>query len=633
MASARSRSAVLLAVVGASAYLQGAEAFYLPGVAPREFEVGEKVDVEVNKLTSIKTQLPFEYYSLPVCKPVEIKDAPENLGEVLAGDTIESSSYELRMGVKEECKELCTLTYSPEQIAIFQEKIKDEYRVHWIIDNLPLAVQLHDDMGVPLEAYEDGFPLGYKLNKNGDESASIYYLYNHIKFKIRIHENKDSFVGFRVVGFVVEPHSIKHNRASDRADNMCAVASENWQSISSEGETVSWTYDVDWVPSNVPWASRWDIYLNGSPDDKIHWFSIINSLMIVLFLTGMVAMIMMRTLHKDISRYNEEQTSEEAQEEFGWKLVHGDVFRPPTVSPLLLSVFVGSGVQILAMTMVLMVFALLGFLSPANRGGLMTAMLLLFVFMGYFAGHVSSRLYKMYGGKQWRQSTLLTATLYPGIVFTVFFIVNLFIWRSGSSGAVRFSTMFALLVLWFGISIPLAAMGSYKGFKMEQITNPARYNQIPRQIPEQPFYMKPIVSCLVGGVLPFGAVFIELFFIMSSIWLHQVYYVFGFLSLVLLILIATCAEITIVLCYFQLCSEDYNWWWRSFLTSGSSAFYLFLYSCLYFYTKLDLQFTAAIIYFSYMGLISFSFFLLSGSVGFLACFWFVRVIFGSIKVD
>lgn len=104
-------------------------------------------------------------------------------------------------------------------------------------------------------------------------------------------------------------------------------------------------------------------------DDQIHWFSIINSLMIVLFLTGMVAMIMMRTLHADFRRYHEMETSEEAQEETGWKLVHGDVFRPPS-SPMLLSVSVGSGVQVLAMSVITMAFAVLGFLSPANRGGM-----------------------------------------------------------------------------------------------------------------------------------------------------------------------------------------------------------------------------------------------------------------------
>jgi transmembrane 9 superfamily protein 2/4 len=94
------------------------------------------------------------------------------------------------------------------------------------------------------------------------------------------------------------------------------------------------------------WSNRWDVYLKGNPDDEIHYFSIVNSLMIVLFLTGVVAMIMLRTLHKDISSYNEMQTLEEAQEESGWKLVHGDVFRPPAFSPMFLSVLAGKLVNI-----------------------------------------------------------------------------------------------------------------------------------------------------------------------------------------------------------------------------------------------------------------------------------------------
>ena len=82
--------------------------------------------------------------------------------------------------------------------------------------------------------------------------------------------------------------------------------------------------------------------------------------MILIFLSGMVAMIMVRTLRRDISQYNELESLEEAQEETGWKLVHGDVFRPPP-APALLSVYVGTGVQLLVMTFVTMVFALLGF--------------------------------------------------------------------------------------------------------------------------------------------------------------------------------------------------------------------------------------------------------------------------------
>jgi uncharacterized membrane protein YdbT with pleckstrin-like domain len=72
--------------------------------------------------------------------------------------------------------------------------------------------------------------------------------------------------------------------------------------------------------SDIRWASRWDTYLM-MMDDQIHWFSIINSVMIVLFLSGMVAMIMLRTLHRDITKYNQLEANEEAQEETGWKLV------------------------------------------------------------------------------------------------------------------------------------------------------------------------------------------------------------------------------------------------------------------------------------------------------------------------
>ena len=76
---------------------------------------------------------------------------------------------------------------------------------------------------------------------------------------------------------------------------------------------------------------------------------------------------------------------------------------------------------------------------------------------------------------------------------------------------------------------------------------------------------------------------------------------------VLFILIATCAEITIVMCYFQLCNEDYHWWWRSFLSSGSAGLYLFLYAVWYFISKLEITgFVSSAVYF---GCVGFSFLL------------------------
>lgn len=55
-------------------------------------------------------------------------------------------------------------------------------------------------------------------------------------------------------------------------------------------------------------------------DVQIHWFSIINSLVVVFFLSGILTMIMIRTLRRDIAKYNTDDNYEDTLEETGWKL-------------------------------------------------------------------------------------------------------------------------------------------------------------------------------------------------------------------------------------------------------------------------------------------------------------------------
>lgn len=62
-------------------------------------------------------------------------------------------------------------------------------------------------------------------------------------------------------------------------------------------------------------------------------------------------MIMVRSLRRDIARYNADEGMEEALEESGWKLVHGDVFRPPRY-PRLFAAVIGSGIQIFFMSLI-----------------------------------------------------------------------------------------------------------------------------------------------------------------------------------------------------------------------------------------------------------------------------------------
>eukprot|EP00027_Filamoeba_sp_ATCC50430_P000432 CAMPEP_0168557184 /NCGR_PEP_ID=MMETSP0413-20121227/9288_1 /TAXON_ID=136452 /ORGANISM="Filamoeba nolandi, Strain NC-AS-23-1" /LENGTH=642 /DNA_ID=CAMNT_0008588195 /DNA_START=93 /DNA_END=2021 /DNA_ORIENTATION=- len=617
--------------------------FYLPGVAPQEFTYGKEVDLKVNKLTSVHTQLPYKYYSLPFCKPPKIEDKVENLGEILRGDRIENSMYQINAKIPVACKVLCVKNYTKSEVKDFSEKVGYEYRVHWIVDNLPAATPkiLQDAKGETTTVYESGFFLGIKGEENGDKK-SVNYIHNHHNIKLLYHENPQAYEGLRIVGFEVEPQSIPHSLDfNDKDPNAIPSTCEHLDNPQPFQElevpkdhkhlSIVWTYSVIWEQSSTPWANRWDRYLLNT-DPQIHWFSIINSLMIVLFLTGMVAMIMMRTLHADFRRYNQLDPNEEA-EETGWKLVHGDVFRPPN-NPMLLSVFVGSGLQVFGMTLITLIFAVLGFLSPANRGGLTTAAVVLYVVMGAFAGYSSTRLYRQLKGQAWKKNTIMTSMFFPGIIFCIFLFINFFIAGKKSSGAVPFGTLMSLIALWFGVSVPLVFFGSYFALKKPIPENPVRTNQIPRQIPEQVWYMNPIFSILMGGILPFGAVFIELFFILSAIWGQQFYYIFGFLFIVFVILVLTCAEITIVMCYFQLCSEDYHWWWRAYLTAGASAFYMFLYSVFYFFTKLEIETAVStLMYFGYTLIMALVFFVLTGTIGFYACHMFVRKIYSAVKVD
>jgi transmembrane 9 superfamily protein 2/4 len=67
------------------------------------------------------------------------------------------------------------------------------------------------------------------------------------------------------------------------------------------------TYEVEWTLSETRWASRWDTYL-AMTDVQIHWFSIVNSVIVVFFLAGILSMIIVKTLRRDIARYNQEDS-------------------------------------------------------------------------------------------------------------------------------------------------------------------------------------------------------------------------------------------------------------------------------------------------------------------------------------
>merc|ERR1712151_153745 len=119
---------------------------------------------------------------------------------------------------------------------------------------------------------------------------------------------------------------------------------------------------------------------------------------------------------------------------------------------------------------------------------------------------------------------------------------------------------------------------------------------------------------MLCGIWTFAAFYVELFFIMGSIWTEQYYDVFGILLLTSTTVIAQIAGITVLMNYFQLCGGDYHWWWRSFINGGASAFSVFGYSFAYFQVLGCKSGVTYILYFSIMTLVSFGIFVMFGSV-------------------
>ena len=105
------------------------------------------------------------------------------------------------MKKEEKCAVLCRKSYQKSEMAMFQKMIDEEYRVHWLLDSLPVAVR-NNEFGY----VSRGYPIGF-TDTNGKKRR--HYLYNHVSIIIRYHENPDVFEGSRVVGFEVVPFSVK----------------------------------------------------------------------------------------------------------------------------------------------------------------------------------------------------------------------------------------------------------------------------------------------------------------------------------------------------------------------------------------------------------------------------------------
>eukprot|EP01012_Entosiphon_sulcatum_P054354 TRINITY_DN7503_c3_g1_i2.p1 TRINITY_DN7503_c3_g1~~TRINITY_DN7503_c3_g1_i2.p1 ORF type:complete len:224 (-),score=38.88 TRINITY_DN7503_c3_g1_i2:231-866(-) len=206
----------------------------------------------------------------------------------------------------------------------------------------------------------------------------------------------------------------------------------------------------------------------------------------------------------------------------------------------------------------------------------------------------------------------------------------------GESPHTYISDQIVVLVIWFLAAFPLVILGTIVGRNARKYGGKEvpRVAQIPRNIPLKPWYLERWVFVLGGGVLPFGSIFIELYFVFTSFWNYKFYYVYGFMLLVFVILVVVTVCVSVVAAYFLLNSEDHRWQWTAFGAGASTGLYMFGYAVYFFFTKTKMTgLLMTTLYFGYMALFSFGFALLTGSVAFLAASVFVRRIYNNIKLD
>ncbi|KAF8404260.1 hypothetical protein HHK36_009142 [Tetracentron sinense] len=570
-----------------------------------KYQLDDLVTLWVNKVGPYNNpQETYNYYSLPFCQPSgNAAHKWGGLGEVLGGNELIDSQIKVEFQKNVDKSPICDLELDAEKVKQFKHAIENTYWFEFFM----------------------GFVGELRPDKNNDNNKQMIYTHKIINVKY----NGDQIIHVNLTQDNPKPLEV--------------------------GKKLDMVYSVKWTLTNITFARRFDVYLDYPFfEHQIHWFSIFNSFMMVIFLTGLVSMILMRTLRNDYAKYAREDDDLETlvtlsqllfiyvffllmerdvSEESGWKLIHGDVFRSPR-NLVILSAVVGTGAQLVMLVLLVILLAIIGMLY-IGRGAIVTTFIVCYALTSFISGYVSGGLYSRNGGKTWIKSMILTASLFPFMCFGIGFILNTIAIFYGSLAAIPFGTMVVVFIIWAFISFPLALLGTVVGRNWSGApNNPCRVKTIPRPIPEKKWYLTPSVVSLMGGLLPFGSIFIEMYFVFTSFWNYKVYYVYGFMLLVFLILIIVTICVTIVGTYFLLNAENYHWQWTSFFSAASTAVYVYLYSIYYYYVKTKMSgFFQTSFYFGYTLMFCLGLGILCGAVGYLGSTLFVRRIYRNIKCD
>jgi len=647
--------------------------------AGHRYKAGDPVDLWVNKVGPYANpQEAYDYYTLPYCKPLnshrefnELKSY--TLGEILGGHTLRSSGHNVHFPPhSEDTDEECTTSpLTADEAKAFSRAAQEQWFYQMYLDDLPVWGMVGEVLPEwdSLEAQQQ-----YESKIRHGESD-----YDALQDAI---QGRHRIEGATLFPFVYTERVLTIAYNHDRIVQVDLVSDPVSLKKVKVGDQLTFKLSIKWEKTADKFHSRFERYLDHEFfKHQIHWFSIFNSFMMVIFLSSLVSLIMLRSLKRDYARYAHHTSQINVEdgeggndkdgkpsidsgatfsEESGWKQVHGDVFRAPPFLPLF-SALLGVGWQIVTLITCVLIFAVAGPLHGdvyEERGELLHAFLIAYFLSSIVAGYSSGSCFKRYfstspasanktntslasGSQAWQGVLLLTIVIPPIIVTSIVSILNVISIYYGTISTITFLVILKLFLLWIFISVPLTVIGTLLGrhqfVSKDKVSDafPCRVNSIPRPIPDDvSWYGRPIYLIPVAGLLPFGSIFIELYYVLTSLWNYKYYHVYGFLLAMYFILATVVSLTSIISIYFCLNAENYRWQWTSFFAGASTSLYVFLYGVFYFFFKTSMHgLLQTAFYFGYTFLLSISLGVLCGTFGHNASSKFVKTIFRNVKVD
>mmetsp|Transcript_37344 Transcript_37344/g.46138 ORF Transcript_37344/g.46138 Transcript_37344/m.46138 type:complete len:599 (-) Transcript_37344:127-1923(-) len=569
------------------------------------YNIGQSVPVSLNTVGPYRN--PNEKYQflkkVPFCQPKSKKK--DKAGSAFFGDRPTVSDYELpfRETISEP-KIVCEKTLDQNDIKKYMDMIHENYMFELFVDH---------------ELLVTGF-----LGKEEEEDEEFMD-----------HEHEERY-------FFLFTHWNFHCEYNDVNVISCRITTDLDKKVElqfGENIKVEFTYSVVWDQTPVKKNDRLMYHVRKlikSQPLEVHWLSTLNSFILVLLVTGFVALVFTTILRNDCRKYHQYLTEEiDDFDDFGWKQLTKDIFRSPKY-PMLFSSLIGAGTQLLVLIISILVLSLIGLFYPGNRGSLTRAIIIIYILTAGISGHVSGKLYKQFGGINWTNNAILTFCIFPVPFCVIFMFVNTVSVIYQSSMALPFIYIFGPFIMYIILGFPLTGYFAWRISKQE-INNPyptSQINKVPREIPEMPWYKNSYLIILISGILPFTSIYIELHFLFMAIFGHQVYTLFGILSLAFIMLLIVTSAVTIGLIYFQLQSEDWRWWWKAFFIAGSPGYYIFCYAIFYYkYRSYMSGILQATYFFGYITVLSYSFILLLGATGWWAAYFFLNKIYAAIKSD